>query len=588
MRWSKYLLNTLKEDPSDAEIISHKLMLRAGMIRKVAAGIYNYLPLCHRTIRKVETIVREEMDKIALEILMPILSPADLWHESGRWSVYGKELMRFKDRKEADYALGPTHEEVVTDIANREIKSYRQLPICLYQIQDKFRDEVRPRFGVMRGREFIMKDAYSFHRNFDDLDLYYKAMHGAYTRIFKRCGLQFRPVVADPGAIGGNETHEFMVLAESGESGIIWCQDLNCGFAATDEAASAIISVVKFDDNKELDLELLETPNCKTIKDVSAFLGVSEEICIKAMIYRTENEIILALIRGDRQLNEAKLQSLVGGIEVELVVDDTTYKDVGLVPGYAGPINVKSNLRIIADESIRRHKNMVIGANKSGFHFRNANWDRDIIHPEYADITLAEEGDPCPSCGKPLRFSRGIEAGQIFKLGKKYSESMSASFVDEDGRDKPFVMGCYGIGITRTIAAAIEQNNDDKGIIWPVSLAPYTVLLTSLGATKQPVSEFADRLYEDLLSAGFEVLYDDRKLGAGFKLKDADLIGIPLRIVIGERGIKEGFAEVKLRKSEQVMKIPIEEVIDTVSMLLDKLWIEMGDHSSDPMNSISH
>jgi len=573
MRWSRYLLTTLKETPNEAEVVSHVLMLRAGMIRKVAAGVFNYLPLCYRSIRKLERIVREEMDKSAQEILMPILTPGDLWIESGRWHVYGKELMRLKDRKDADFALGPTHEEVVTDLARREVRSYRQLPLCLYQIQDKFRDEVRPRFGVMRGREFIMKDGYSFHRDRACLDKYYEVMHQTYTRIFRRCGLDFRPVLADPGAIGGNETHEFMVLAANGESAIVWCPEQSCGYVATDEVAESVIpEVVRSPELRPL--ELVETPNCKTIEDVARFLGAETSACVKAMIYTTGKEIVLAFVRGDRQLNEAKLRRSVGGVEIEMAGDEAMIRAAGISPGYTGPVGLGQGLRVVADRSLAGMTNMVVGGNKDGYHYRGANWDRDMRRPTFADLTLAQAGDGCPRCGRALNVSRGIEVGQIFKLGTKYSESLGATFLDEDGQEKPFVMGCYGIGITRTIAAAIEQNHDENGIVWPISLAPFEVIVTSLAAAKPAVREAADRIYEELAAAGVEVLYDDRELSPGFKLKDADLIGVPLRIVVGDRGLKQGAVEMKRRSRKEPELVPLERVSARAREELAAIWRE--------------
>jgi prolyl-tRNA synthetase len=575
MRWSKYLLTTLKETPTEAEVISHVLMLRGGMIRKVAAGIYNFLPFCWRAIRKFEQIVREEMDKSAQEILMPILTPAELWMESGRWDVYGKELMRLQDRKDAGFALGPTHEEVVTELVRREVRSYRQLPLCLYQIQDKFRDEVRPRFGVMRGREFIMKDGYSFHRDRADLDAYYQVMYATYTCIFKRCGLDFRPVLADPGAIGGNETHEFMVLAENGESGILWCPDAACGYAATDEVAASVIPVVEPQAQRP-PMDLVETPGCASIEDVARFLGAPTCQCAKAMIYRGRDGLVLAFVRGDRQLNEAKLRAAAGGGEIALATDEAEVRQAGLSPGYTGPVGLRPGLRVFADSALRDMANLVVGGNRDGFHYRNANWDRDMARPAFLDLTLAVSGDGCPRCGRPLSLSRGIEVGQVFKLGTKYSDALKATFLDEDGKEKPFVMGCYGIGITRTIGAAIEQNNDRDGIVWPISLAPFEVLVTSLGAAKEEVRRAADSIYQDLVAADVEVLYDDRELSPGVKLKDADLIGLPVRVVVGDRGLKEGVVEVRLRKTGHTVKALPAEAVPVVRRNLAHLWQELN------------
>jgi len=570
MRWSGFLQNTLKETPVEAETISHILMMRAGMIRKVAAGIYTYLPAFRRSLRKLEAIVREEMDRIGQEVLMPILTPAELWKESGRWDAYGKELMRVKDRKDADFALGPTHEEVVADLVRQEVKSYRQFPLCLYQIQAKFRDEIRPRFGVMRGREFLMKDAYSFHRDRRDLDRFYEVMHAAYGRIFRKVGLDVRAVLADSGMIGGKETHEFVVFSENGESGVLWCPDRGCGYAATDEVAEGHMPAVE-PDEKVLPLEEVETPGCETIKDVADFLGVEMNRCAKAMIYEADGEIVPAFVRGDRQLNEAKLGRLAGASQIELATDAARIREAGLEPGYAGPVGLSGKLRVLADASLRDRTNLVVGANHEGYHLRGANWGRDMREPEFVDLTLAEAGDGCPVCNRPLNFSRGIEVGQIFKLDTMYSEALKAMFLDEQGREQPFTMGCYGIGLSRALAAVIEQHHDEHGIVWPVQVAPFEVVLTSLGVTRESVRETSDTLYQEMLDANLDVLYDDRDLSPGFKLKDADLIGIPVRVVVGERGLRESIAEVKHRSEDKVRKIRLDGVAAQVKTELKRL-----------------
>ena len=570
MLMSKYLLPTLKETPADAEIISHKYMIRAGLLRKVGAGIYNYLPLCFRIIQKVEKIIREEMNnKDALELMLPIMTPSELWQESGRWDVYGAELMRLTDRHEKFFALGPTHEEVITDLIKNEIKSYRQLPVCLYQIQTKFRDEIRPRFGVMRAREFIMKDAYSFHTDEKCLDEYYKKMYEAYSNIFRRCGLRFRAVLADSGAIGGDNTHEFMVLANSGESCVISCPNDKCGFAATDETADSKIFRPERDPG-QLPLGKVHTPSKKTIDEVSGFLNTQKYKLVKTILYKTDNGIIAALVRGDRDINEIKLKKTVGTNILELAAPETVSSLTNAAVGFAGPVCLPPEVKIIADNSIKNLDNFIVGANETDYHYINVNYNRDFKIEKFYDIRSARAGDKCSSCGEPLEDYRGIEVGQIFKLGKKYSKSMKAEFTAEDGKLKNFVMGCYGIGVTRVIAAAIEQNHDDNGIIWPLSIAPFSVIVLPLNKPGSPEFKFAGEVYESLKNAGLDVLFDDRSVSPGFKFKDADLIGIPFQIIIGQKSLNNGCVEIGIRKTGEKRSVKSDEILKELNDLVQK------------------
>jgi prolyl-tRNA synthetase len=572
MLWTKALIPTLKEDPAEAEIVSHKLMIRAGLMRKVGAGIYTYLPLGWRTIRKVESIVREEMDRAgAQELLLPILSPAELWRESGRWAEYGKELMRLKDRHDREFALGPTHEEVITSTVRGEVRSYQELPLCLYQIQTKFRDEVRPRFGVMRGREFTMKDAYSFHRDEKSLDDYYGVMNEAYSRIFTRCGLDFRAVLADPGIMGGKVSHEFMVLASSGESVVLSCPNEECnGYAATtDTAIGNPASPAKPGEDMEQLCEV-HTPGQKTVEEVTAFLKVGPEKLIKTLIYQAGEKRVVVLVRGDRDVNEAKLQKALKSHDVMLADEETIKRVTGAPLGFAGPVKLRlqsSELRVIADDStIRGIRNGVTGANKADYHLTGVSEGRDFKVDEWHDLLLVREGDICPECLKtPLTAYRGIEVGQIFKLGKKYSESMGATFSDKDGVAKPFVMGCYGIGVTRTVAAAIEQNHDENGIIWPMSIAPYHVDIIPMSVKDEATMKVAGEIYQALGEKGIEVIMDDRDERPGIKFKDADLVGIPLRVVIGSKGLAQGKVELKRRGSKDVRLLDLPHAAEEIA-----------------------
>lgn len=571
MRWSKILIPTLKEDPSDAEVVSHKLLVRGGFIRQVSRGIYDYFPLALKVIRKIENIVRQEMDRAgAQELLMPIASPAELWQESGRWDVYGKELIRFKDRNDRDFCLGPTHEEIVTDLVRRAVRSYRELPFNLYQIQTKFRDEVRPRFGLMRGREFIMKDAYSFHTDAEDCKREYDNMVLAYKRIFDRCGLKYRPVEADTGAIGGSLSHEFQVLAESGEDAIVSCD--HCDYAANLEKAA-----VKADRAAARDLttetpglEKVSTPGKKSVPEVAEFLNLAPEKFIKTLVYQVDgDELIAALVRGDHEINEVKLQAALGCREIALANEAAVSAATGVTPGYLGPIGLK--LRTIADLSVQSMRGAVTGANEANAHYIEVDQERDFTPSAFADIRLALAGDHCPRCDQGrLEAHRGIEVGQVFYLGKKYSELMGATYLDAEGRERPIEMGCYGIGISRLVAAAVEQNHDANGIIWPLSIAPFQVLLLPINYKDKATGEAADLLYEELRRRGLEVLLDDRDERPGVKFKDGDLIGIPLRITIGAKGLEKGTLELRWRYEGKSTEIPVTGAAQTIHSHLSK------------------
>ncbi len=569
MRWSKTLIPTLKEVPADAEVISHKLLVRAGFIRQISRGIYDYFPLALKVIRKIETIVREEMDRAgAQELLMPISSPAELWQESGRWEHYGKELMRFKDRHERDFCLGPTHEEIVTDLVRRSVRSYRELPMNLYQIQTKFRDEVRPRFGLMRGREFIMKDAYSFHTDIDDCRREYDNMYQTYKRIFTRCGLSFRPVEADTGAIGGSLSHEFQVLAESGEDAIVSCN--SCEYAANVEKAEIKASQPAGRTIGEAlaNLEKVATPGQKTVPEVASFLKLSADRFIKTLVYKTDgDELIAALVRGDHEINELKVRTVLGCREVALADETAVAAATGVVPGYLGPIGLK--LRVLADLSVQGMRGAVTGANEANAHFIQVDQERDFTPSAFADLRLATGGDPCPRCesGK-LEAHRGIEVGQVFYLGTKYSEKMSATFLDAEGQARPIEMGCYGIGISRMVAAAIEQNHDANGIIWPFSIAPFQVLVLPINYKEEKLRDAADKLYQELQQCGVDVLLDDRDERPGVKFKDADLVGIPLRVTIGAKTLDKGCYELRWRRDGKTDEIPTGDAAKTTHNLI--------------------
>jgi len=567
MRWSRALIPTHKEDPSDAETTSHKLMLRSGCMRKLTSGVYSYLPLGLRALLKVERIVREEMDAVGCqEILMPVVSPAELWRETGRWDVYGKELWRVRDRNGREFALGPTHEEVVTDIVRNEVRSYRELPFTLYQIQTKFRDELRPRFGVVRAREFLMKDAYSFHRDEESLDETYRAICDAYTRIFERCSLTFRPVEAATGAIGGSHSHEFMVLSDTGESEVIVC---DCGYAATDERAEGTVTAPEYEESPA-PLERVDTPEAKTIEQVSEFLEVEPWRLVKTIVYEVDGRPVAALVRGDREVNEAKLAMALGADIVAPAPPDVIEKVTGAPVGFAGPVGL-SGIEIIADHTVEPLVNIVVGGNEQDVHLKNVNPGRDFEATAWHDIVLIRKGDLCPKCGKELNSFRGIEVSQAFKLGTKYSTSMNATYLDEDGVAKPFVMGCYGLGVSRTVAAIIEQHHDDDGIMWPLAVAPFAVEVLTVSTKSEDCVSAADELYSELTAAGVEVLYDDRADSAGVKFKDADLIGIPLRVTVGDRGLKKGIVEARVRRTGDVTEIPKETAAQDVLRILETL-----------------
>ncbi|WIW71621.1 proline--tRNA ligase [Anaerosinus gibii] len=567
MRTTQLYAPTLRETPAEAEVISHQLMLRAGMIRKAAGGVYTYLPLAWRVLKKIEEIVREEMDNAGgQELAMPIMQPAELWHETGRWDVYGDEMFRLKDRHNRDFCLGPTHEEMITTLVRSDVRSYRQLPLMLYQIQNKYRDEIRPRFGLMRGREFIMKDLYSFDKDEEGLDISYKKMYDAYTNIFSRCGLNFRAVEADGGAIGGSNTHEFMVIAESGEAAIVYCEA--CDYAANVEKAE--LKPILAGKEAELPLEIVDTPNTKTIEAVSQYLGVDIKKNIKAVAFQNEkDEVILAFVRGDHEVNDVKLQNAVGAIVLRMASEEAILA-VGGVPGFMSPIGIKG-ATIVVDATVMEMYNAVAGANQVDKHYKNINPKRDFKDVLVTDIRLIQVGDPCPHCGKPLKTARGIEAGQVFKLGTKYSKALKAMYLDENGREKPMVMGCYGVGVSRTMAAAIEQNFDEHGIIWPAAIAPYTVVIVPINTKDAEQMEIAEKLYEELKAAKIEVLLDDRKERAGVKFKDADLIGYPLRITVGPKAVNEGTVEIKVRRTGEAFDYTQDKYLANVQRLLATL-----------------
>ncbi len=563
MRLSQYPIQTTKETPAEAEIVSHQLMLRAGLIRRLASGLYSWLPFGLRTLRKAEAIIREEMNRAgALELLMPVIQPAELWQESGRWREYGPELLRLKDRHQRDFVTGPTHEEVITDIARRELQSYRQLPVNFYQIQTKFRDEIRPRFGVMRAREFIMKDAYSFHADEASLEAGYRLMHETYTRIFSRMGLEFRAVRADSGPIGGDVSQEFHVLAASGEDAIVF-SDAD-GYAANIEAAEAL-PPPGGRPAPGAPLERVATPGAKTIESLSRMLAVEPARCLKTLLVEGDGDgdasVVALVIRGDHELNAAKAQRLAGvASPLRMAGAERIQHASGSQAGYLGPIGLKC--RLYVDHSALAVADFVCGANETDMHLTGVNWDRDVQGYVAADIRNVIEGDPSPSGRGHLKFARGIEVGHIFQLGRKYSTAMKALVLDESGHEVTVLMGCYGIGVTRVVAAAIEQNHDARGIIWPEPLAPFQLVLVSLGAQKAPhVREAADRLYTELTAAGIEVLYDDRDARPGVKFADAELLGIPHRLVVAERGLTAGRLEYRHRRDSESVEFPAHEAL---------------------------
>ncbi|MFH1077227.1 MAG: proline--tRNA ligase [Pseudomonadota bacterium] len=566
MQYSKLFLPTLRESPAEAEVISHKLMLRSGMIRKLTSGIYTYLPLGLRAIKKVERIIREEMEKAgAQEVLMPMVQPAELWKESHRWELYGKELLRFRDRHGRDYCMGPTHEEVITDLIRKEVRSYRDLPLNLYQIQHKFRDEIRPRFGLMRGREFLMKDGYSFDIDEESASNTYMQMFDAYNRIFSRCGLAFKAVEADTGNIGGNFSHEFMVLAKTGEDAIVSCNE--CSYAANMEKAEVITSFnTHIDEPRYMPIEKKATPNIRTVEEVTAFLSIPHQLLVKTMIFKTTSGPIAVLVRGDHEVNPAKVKNILKVDSVDLADEETIERLTGATIGFSGPVGL--SIPIVADNAVKSMRNMVTGANVKDTHITGVNIGRDFTVAQFEDLRFAVSSDTCPRCGKPIEIKRGIEVGHIFKLGTKYSKALSATFLDKTGQEQAAVMGCYGIGVGRTVAAAIEQNHDQHGIIFPMPIAPFHATILPLQMQSSEVVSTAQRLYQELSRRGVETMIDDRDERPGVKFNDSDLIGIPIRIAIGEKSLKQGKVELKLRAEKNTTLLSIEEALETVENIV--------------------
>lgn len=569
---TKLYAPTLREVPSDADVVSQQLMLRAGFMRKTANGLYSFLPLGWRSIKKIEAIVREEMDRAsAQEIMMPILQPAEIWKESGRWNAYGAEMMRINDRHDNEFCLGPTHEEMITTLVKNEINSYRQLPVNLYQIQSKFRDERRPRYGLMRSREFIMKDAYSFDVDEAGLDESYKSMYDAYTRIFTRCGLTFRPVEADSGAIGGSCTHEFMAIAEAGEADIVYCT--KCDYAANIEIGKP--GIMKQDEEALQELSVVDTPNASTIEAVAEMLNLPLHKTIKAVVFSIDGKVVLAIVRGDHEVNEVAVQhAVLGSVEPEMATPEELEK-VGLTAGFISPIGLKQteDFAIVVDESVMETYNVCGGANKKDAHYVNINPKRDFNVEDIiiAPIRLITKDDVCPKCGGALEHAKGIEVGQVFKLGTKYSEALQATFLDQNGRPNPMIMGCYGIGVSRTLAAAIEQYHDENGIIWPRSIAPFEAVIVPINAKDEALMSTSQTIYTALQNAGVDVLLDDRKDRAGVKFKDADLIGYPLRITVSKNTLENNEVEIQIRKSGEALPCAIDSVADKVTELLQNL-----------------
>jgi prolyl-tRNA synthetase len=567
MKQSMTLIPTLREIPSDAEVKSHQLLLRAGFIRQNASGVYSYLPLAQKVLRKIEAIVREEMNEAgAVELLMPALQQAEFWQESGRWYTYGPELMRLKDRHDRDFALGATHEEVITSLVRDEVKSYKRLPLTLFQIQTKFRDEKRPRFGLLRGREFIMKDAYSFHANPESLDDVYNKMYKAYSNVFSRCQLDFRAVIADSGAMGGKDTHEFMVLSDVGEDTIAYSDSSD--FAANIEMAPVVTKYEKSNE-AELPLEKVETINQKTIEDVSKFLTVSPAQCIKSLLFKIDEKYVLVLVRGDHEVNDIKLKNIFEAGSVELASPEETNSVLACSIGSIGPIGI-SGVEIIADLAVESVVNSVCGANEEHFHYKNVNPSRDFQVSQFVDLRFIKEGDPSPDGKGTIVFAKGIEVGHVFKLGTRYSEAMNAIYLDENGRTQPMMMGCYGIGVSRTLAAVAEQFNDENGLVWPVNLSPFDVHLIAVNMKDEVQAQLSEEIYSHFKQNRYDVLFDDRQERPGVKFADSDLIGLPLRITVGKKA-SEGIVEVKIRKTGEVYEVQKAELLTMVTNLLKSL-----------------
>jgi len=559
MRFSQLYAPTLRENPADAEIPSQALLQRAGFVRKIAAGIYTYLPLARKTLLKIENIVREEMNRIgAQEILMPIVQPAELWQKSGRWDDYGPEMMKLKDRHNRDFTLGPTHEELVTELIKNELTSYKQLPLSLYQIANKYRDEIRPRFGVLRAREFIMKDAYSFHDSWESLNDTYLKFKEAYSKIMERVGLRYTIIEASSGAIGGSESHEFVAFANSGESNILYCE---CGYAGSDERVPYKGDYPKYDED-EKEIELVYTPNVRTVEQVADFLNVDVRRIVKSLIFKGREGFVMALVPGDKELNFEKLKAYLNDQSLQMALPDEILAEFGVPIGFLGPVDLKK-VRIIADNGVKYMKNFVVGGMKKDHHYINVNYGRDFEIKEWTDLIVVQPGDPCPVCGKSLKGEKGIELGHIFKLGTKYSETMDVKYMDKDGKMKPFIMGCYGWGISRTLGAVVEQLHDENGIIWPISVAPFEVVITIVG--KQLEKEFSEKLYDFLIKNNIDVIIDDREVSPGVKFKDADLIGFPIRITIGKL-YKNGQVELKDRTGKKrVVSADLNEILASLN-----------------------
>lgn len=568
LKQSQMLIPTLREVPADAEIASHKLLLRAGMARQLASGIYTYLPLALRTLHKIQAIVREEMNKAgAQELLMPAMQPAELWHQTGRWDVYGPELVRLRDRHDRSFALGPTHEEVITSLVRDEINSYKKLPINLYQIQTKFRDEVRPRFGLIRCREFIMKDAYSFDTTQEGLDRNFQAMYDAYTNIFTRVGLNFRAVEADAGAIGGKGTYEFMALCDIGEDTIAYSEEGD--FAANLEKAEVVYKPSAKPTEEAPAREKVHTPGIKTIDQLVQFLNIEAKQIIKSLLYRVDDKLVMVLVRGDHELNEVKLKNLYDATIVGLASEADIVSVTGAPAGFVGPVGLDGEkVEIIADNYVQDVYDGIVGANETDYHLTHVVPGRDFAVSRFADLRNITEGDECPRTGGAIKFARGVEVGHVFKLGTKYSTAMGATYLDENGRSQPMIMGCYGIGVSRTIAAVIEQNNDENGIIWPVAVAPFHVHVIPVNVKVEEQRQISEQITEALQKAGVEVLFDDRPERAGVKFKDADLIGLPLRITVSDKAAQEGTVEVRVRKNGETVNVKLEDLVSEVKTML--------------------